>query len=434
MAETKTRSTWTGGTAMKDEDRTRELLIDELREMRGRVGEWEVSEMQHKRTEESLLQRDSEFRAIFQAFPDLYFRLDSDGIILDYNAGCTSYFYVPPEVFLGKRMQSVLPFDVGQQFQGAIAKVLRTKSLVNIEYSLPMPKGDRAYEARLLPLFEGQIIVVVRDVTEHRKLNEDLRRRTLELEEKNKELEAFSYSVSHDLRTPLLVIEGFARKLLEKYSNQLDAKGQQFLDIIYRNTQRMQQLIEDLLTFSHVEHQKMKWTEINMAELSKTVFEDLRNVDPEQTLMLGTLPSAFGDKSMIRQVLFNLLSNAFKFTRPKGRGVIEIGGKVEESRSIYYVKDNGIGFDMDCAPKLFNAFQRLHNPDEFEGTGVGLAIVKRIIQRHGGWVWGEGKENEGATFYFALPAEQSVLPKKAMASAGKSLDGIPTVGRKALDG
>jgi len=247
----------------------------------------------------------------------------------------------------------------------------------------------------------------------------ELRRRVAELEAVNMELKAFNYSVSHDLRTPLLMIGGFCRKLLERYSKQLDAKGQQFLDIIYRNTQNMQQLINDLLTFSSLDSQKMKSSEIDMGELAKAVFEELRDFSPGQALVLKTLPQARGDRAMIRQVFVNLLSNAFKFTRPKGNGVIEIGGMTEENKIIYYVRDSGVGFDMQDVHKLFNVFQRLHDPDEFEGTGVGLAIVRRIVQRHGGWVWAEGRVDEGATFYFSLPPGGLAVPKKAMLSAGK---------------
>ncbi len=416
---------------MKDEDKSRQQLIDELIEMRQRMAALEASEKKHEREEEALLQRTSELRAIFRAFPDLYFRLGPDGTIVDYNAGHTSYLYVAPEAFLGKRMQDVLPPKIGHQFQEAISQVLKTKRMVSVEYELPMPTGGQNYEARLLPLLERQVVVVVRDISERRrseeeikKLNKDLELRAMELETINMELKAFNYSVSHDLRAPLLVIGGFTRKLLEKYSPQLDAKGQQFLDTIYRNTQNMQQLIDDLLTFSNLDNRKIKVSEVNMGDLAKAVFEELRDFDPERTLILKTLPQVRGDKAMIRQVFVNLLSNAFKFTKPKGNGVIEIGSMKEENKAVYYVRDNGIGFDMQDSNKLFNVFQRLHSPDEFEGTGVGLAIVKRIISRHGGWVWAEGRVNEGATFYFSLPMEKPAVPKKTKAPEEKTANEI----------
>jgi light-regulated signal transduction histidine kinase (bacteriophytochrome) len=200
-------------------------------------------------------------------------------------------------------------------------------------------------------------------------------------------------------------MNGLSRLLLERYSSHLDAKGQQFLSTMYSGTQKMLQLIDDLLTFSRSEHQQMELSDIDMEELGKAVFEELRSGFPVQTLLLDikTLPPARGDQSMIRQVFVNLLSNAIKFTRPKGAGVIEIGCIVKETQNIYYVKDNGVGFNMQYAGKLFGVFQRQHTGDEFEGTGVGLAIVQGIIQRHGGQVWAEGEVSKGATFYFTLP-------------------------------
>jgi light-regulated signal transduction histidine kinase (bacteriophytochrome) len=253
---------------------------------------------------------------------------------------------------------------------------------------------------------------LIRDITERRvaeqeikKLNDDLRRRTLALEAANKELEAFSYSVSHDLRTPLIAAGGFSRLLLEKYGPSLDEKGQEFLNKIYSNCKQMLQLIDDLFAFSRLGHQEIKALGIDMGQMARAVFEELKLLDPGRSLLLKvqSLPSARGDPAMIRQVFTNLLSNAMKFTRPMENGVIEVGGTVQESQNIYYIKDNGIGFDMKQATRLFSVFERLHGTDEFEGTGIGLAIVQRIIHRHGGWVWAEGKVNGGATFYFTLP-------------------------------
>jgi PAS domain S-box-containing protein len=258
----------------------------------------------------------------------------------------------------------------------------------------------------------NMILLAIEDITERKKaedeikkLNKGLKRRTIELESAYKELETFSYSVSHDLRAPLVVIGGFSRVLLEKYSNHLDAKGQRFLSIIHSNTDKMLQLIDDLLTFSRSEHQQMKPSNIDMGELAKAAFEELKSIVPEQTLRLDikTLSPVRGDQSMIRQVFVNLLSNAIKFTRPKGAGVIQIDCMVKENQNVYCVKDNGVGFNMQDAGELFGVFQRRHTVDQFEGTGVGLAIVQRIINRHGGKVWAEGEVNKSAAFYFTLP-------------------------------
>lgn len=241
------------------------------------------------------------------------------------------------------------------------------------------------------------------------KLNRDLEHRVLErtaqLEAANKELEAFSYSVSHDLRAPLIVIAGFSRLLLKRYSNHLDAKGQRFLYTIDKNTQNMVQLIDDLLTFSRFGCQQMKASHINMKELVKSVFGGIKFINPERVpqLKIKTIPDVVADQSMIRQVFVNLLSNAVKFTKNKSVPIIEVDGWAEDNQNVYCVKDNGAGFNMEDADKLFDAFQRLHHSEEFDGCGVGLSIVQRIIQRHGGRVWAEGKVHEGATFYFTLP-------------------------------
>ncbi len=241
------------------------------------------------------------------------------------------------------------------------------------------------------------------------RLHEQVRQHAAELEqrvaERTAELEAFSYSVSHDLRTPLLTIDGFSRMLLEDYSDQLDAEGQRLLRTICRNSQNMGRLIDDLLAFSRLGRQEMRPAEIKMSELTRTVCAELTATAPERKLQfnLQPLPPAHGDQSMIRQVLVNLLSNAIKFTGPREVAVIEVGAAEEENHNVYYVKDNGVGFEMTYADKLFGVFERLHSEDEFAGTGVGLAFVQRILHRHGGRVWAEGKVGEGATVYFTLP-------------------------------
>lgn len=240
-------------------------------------------------------------------------------------------------------------------------------------------------------------------------LHEQVGQHAAELEqrvtERTAELEAFSYSVSHDLRTPLLTIDGFSQMLLDDYSDQLDAEGQRLLKTICSNSQNMGRLIDDLLAFSRLGRQEMRPAEIKMNELAGAVCAELQTTVPERKLQfhLQPLPPAHGDQPMIRQVLVNLLSNAIKFTGPREIANIEIGAEEEENQNIYYVKDNGVGFEMKYADKLFGVFQRLHSYDEFAGTGVGLAFVQRIIHRHGGRVWADGIVGEGTTVYFTLP-------------------------------
>ena len=238
------------------------------------------------------------------------------------------------------------------------------------------------------------------------KLNSDLQRRAAELVAANKELEAFSYSVSHDLRAPLRAVDGFSRMVLKQQAGRLDDDGRRMLGVIHGETQRMGQLIDDLLSFSWLGRQQIQPAPIDMHALAREVFDELAVREPERKLRLDLqeLPPASGTPEMIRQVWVNLIANAIKFTKERETGEIEIGTREDgEGGRDYYVKDNGAGFDMRSAGKLFGVFHRLHSQQEFPGTGVGLALVQRIVQRHGGRVRAEAEVDRGAAFYFTLP-------------------------------
>jgi two-component system sensor kinase len=228
--------------------------------------------------------------------------------------------------------------------------------------------------------------------------------RTRALRETNAELEAFSYSVSHDLRAPLRAIHGFARILLEDHGTSLDPEAKRVLGVIDENTRRMGQLIDDLLAFSRLGRKELETAPVDMADLVRTVAAEVRRSAGDRPLdiAIGPLPPARGDRDMLRQAVTNLLDNAAKFTRHRAPGHIEVGHRADGAETVYYVKDNGAGFDPRYAGKLFGVFQRLHRAEEFEGTGVGLAIVQRIVLRHGGRVWAEGQPDAGATFFFTL--------------------------------
>jgi two-component system sensor kinase len=232
-----------------------------------------------------------------------------------------------------------------------------------------------------------------------------LKRAREQLESLNKELEAFAYSVSHDLRAPLRGIDTYSGVLLEDYQERLDEEGKRLLQLVRDLTKRMNQLIDDLLKFSRLGRHPMESTVVDMTALARNVFNDLMITYPQRQVQfdLGELPAAHGDLSLIRQVFVNLISNALKFTRPRDKAVIKVEGESGADLNTYHVRDNGVGFDQAYAEKLFGVFQRLHSEAEFEGTGVGLALVQRIVQRHGGKIRAEAKENEGATFSFTLP-------------------------------
>ncbi|HYN07181.1 MAG TPA: ATP-binding protein [Vicinamibacterales bacterium] len=235
--------------------------------------------------------------------------------------------------------------------------------------------------------------------------------RTAALEAANRELEAFSYSVSHDLRAPLRAVDGFARILVEDHGRELTPEARKCLDVITDRTRHMGNLIDDLLRFSRLGRQPLTRGSIDMTALATTVAEDLRRADPERAvdITVDPLPPAQGERSLIKQVLVNLMQNALKFTRSRPQAHIVVGCRHDAGDPVYFVRDNGVGFDMTYADKLFGVFQRLHRAEDFEGTGVGLAIVQRIINRHGGRVWAEAAIDQGATFFFTLPekAEQS---------------------------
>lgn len=249
--------------------------------------------------------------------------------------------------------------------------------------------------------FLGERIEKVRILNE---LNENLKKESKKLEDANEELEAFAYSVSHDLRVPLRAIDGFSRIIMEDYEDKLDDEGKRLLNIIRENTMKMGHLIDDILLLSRASRQEMRMSPLDMESLVMGVFEELKPSIGDRNIQLEVkhLPSAYGDRTLLTQVFSNLISNSIKFTRLKENAVIEVGAKEGKDENMYYVMDNGAGFNMKYANKLFGLFQRLHGSDEFEGTGVGLSIVQRIVRRHGGHVWGEGKVDEGATIYFTL--------------------------------
>lgn len=236
-------------------------------------------------------------------------------------------------------------------------------------------------------------------------LRDALNKKNRELELTRQELERFTYSVSHDLRAPLRAIEGFSKILLEDYGGKIDEDGQRYLKILENSSQKMTRLLDDLLQLSRLGRQEMKPSRLDMRELVASVWQELQSKRMGRQIEFkpGPLPEAWGDAALLRLVWLHLLGNAVKFTAPKENAIIEVTGAMEPDRIVYCVKDNGVGFNMKAAGKLFGVFQRLHSEEEFIGSGMGLAIVQRLVRRHSGDVWAEAEKDRGATFCFSLP-------------------------------
>ena len=272
------------------------------------------------------------------------------------------------------------------------------------------PVLERHYEVFAYRPALHRFAVIFMDITYRKQAEMAVQEKTRLLEDANKEMESFSYSVSHDLRAPLRAIDGYSRMILKKKGDQFDEETRRQFQVIRDNTQMMEQLIDAILNFSRLGRQGITLSEINMDSLFRTVWEELLTINPDRRLILkmAQLPPVGGDYALMRQVITNILANAIKFTKDRDEALIEVGSHVKESETVFFIRDNGAGFDMQYYDKLFTVFHRLHNNIDFEGTGVGLAIVQRIINRHGGHVWAEGKVHEGAVFYFSLPGKSEI--------------------------
>jgi two-component system, sensor histidine kinase and response regulator len=291
-------------------------------------------------------------------------------------------------------------------FKPFMPEVLRAKVAVFVELFQKTAEVRRQAEQLAVANQALQAVIAARQRADEeiKTLNEHLKRRAIELEMVNKELEAFSYSVSHDLRTPLRSIDGFGTMLLEDYSDVLDAQGKHYLQRVREASQYMGQLIDDLLNLSRVMRTDIRRTTVDLSALAHAVATELQQTQPRRQVEFVIAPGLVvgGDANLLRVVLVNLLGNAWKFTGNQAQARIEFGVTPQQGHTVYFVHDNGVGFDMAYADKLFGAFQRLHRATEFAGTGIGLATVQRIIHRHGGHIWAEGAVNQGATFYFTL--------------------------------
>jgi PAS domain S-box-containing protein len=377
-----------------------------------------------RRAEDALRASQARLAGILDIAEDAIISANADQRIILFNQGAERTFgYAAGEVF-GQAIEQLLPERFRVAHRQHMAEFARSPSIARRMGARREVFGVRKdgiefpAEASIsrLDTPEGPVFtVILRDVTERRRaeaeirsLTADLERRvrdrTTELEIANRELEAFCYSVSHDLRAPLRAIDGFSQALLEDYLSHLNAKGQEYLQRVRAASQRMAQLIDDLLQLSRLTRGALRRQEVDLSGLARTVAEDLRLQEPERHVEFASADgvTASADPALMRVVFDNLLGNAWKFTSRKEPARIEFGVSEHEGQPVYFVRDNGAGFDMSHAGKLFGAFQRLHAASAFPGTGIGLATVQRIIHRHGGSVWAEGAVEQGAAFYFTL--------------------------------
>lgn len=377
----------------------------------------------YEKTREEQRQSESRFRLLAENSTDMISRHNPEGIYLYVSPACQRLFGYEPEELLGR---SAFDF-VHPEDKDSINKTLKTilSQPITTTSTFRFLQKDGSYtwcettSHAIINSMTGETTEIhasTRDITARKRVEEEIYAINTELENRveertsqlaiaNRELEAFSYSVSHDLKAPLRSINGFSKIMEEDYGPQLDSTALGYLNLIRSSSDQMEQLINDLLELSHVNLKEMTLSEVNLSDICRELLEDLRTSQPARQVEIDIEENLVAkvDKNLIRIVLDNLLRNAWKFTGKKMNAKIEVRGMKRDGKSVYLVRDNGVGFDMAFADKVFNPFQRLHSDQEFEGTGIGLALVRRIINRHNGEIWIEAEVNKGATIYFSLP-------------------------------
>ncbi len=391
---------------------TRNPRPDELSEPR-LTSTQPVSDADYRRADEAR----ARLAAIVESSDDAIIGKTLDGIITSWNPAAERlYGYAPGEV-IGRAISVLIPPERPDELPQILARLRAGERVAHYETVRVRKDGARVdVSLSISPVRDasGRIFgaaTIARDIGERKRaeaeraeLARQLARYTAELEAANRELEAFSYAVSHDLRAPLRSIDGFSQALLEDYGDTLDASGQDYLRRVRAATQRMGELIDDLLELARVTRAELRREPVDLSDLARGIVERLREAEPARQVELAIANglASEGDPRLLRIALENLLGNAWKFTGGRPDARIEFGSSDRDGERVYFVRDNGVGFDMAYAQKLFGAFQRLHTSAEYPGTGVGLATVQRIIHRHGGRIWAEAQPEAGATFSFTL--------------------------------
>jgi len=386
------------------------LLMSEL---------WRIT--QRQQAEVAVRRGEEMYRSLVEHLPQRIIVKDRNSVFVSCNANFAREHALQPEQIAGLDDFAFYPRELAEKYRADDQAVMAAEIPSELEELNQVDGQERWVHVHKVPYRDdlGQVVGVLgifEDITSRKQaeaeicsLNQSLERRvqerTAQLLAANGELEAFSYSVSHDLRAPLRAIHGFARILMDDYRQQLDDQGRRVLDVVSSEAQRMGRLIDDLLNFCRLGKCALQVAHVDMEGMVREVYCELRHgaTGRQVELYVDRLPAATADPVLVRQVWANLLDNALKYTRRQARARIEIGGSTANGESVYYIRDNGVGLDTRYADKLFRVFERLHEPEEFEGTGVGLATVQRIVQLHDGRVWVESEPERGATFFFTLP-------------------------------
>lgn len=369
-----------------------------------------------KATEEALFNSERLYKAIVQTETELVCRFSKDGVLTFVNDAYCRYFKRSIGELLGATILPPIPEEDRKKISQLLGGITPDNAMANLDFRIVLDQEIYWHNWSFCGIFDqdsGELIryqAVGRDITENKRNEQQLIKKTKELETANRELEAFSYSVSHDLRAPLRSIDGFSKILAEDYDQVLDDEGKRLLGIISENSKQMAELIDDLLAFSRVSRKEVEKVPFDMTDLVNSILIEFKRLPENRSAEIVVKPMNHikSDKAMLRQLWVNLLSNAIKFSQNQLPPRIEIGQIEENGEDIYYIRDNGVGFDMRYAHKVFGVFQRLHRREEFPGTGVGLAIVHRIVSKNKGKIWVDSIPNQGTAFYFTFPGESIV--------------------------
>jgi len=369
---------------------------------------------------EALRKSELKFRTLAENAPDIIARFDRKLRHIYVNDRTAEVLGIPKKEIIGKTHPE-LGYDekLVNLWQQKIRGVFMKKKKINIEYHIQVAEGKRYFESSLVPEFDKKanvatVLGITRDVTHFKEHEQKINALNMQLEQKNrdlslmnKELKSFTFSVSHDLRTPLRSIKGFSEALKEDYSENWPEEAKDYLRRILRASDRMTHLIDSLLELSRLSRKKLVSEKINLSQIARKFSSELRNSHPERNVefVIEDGLEALGDPQLMNAVLQNLIRNAWKFTKQCSIPRIEFGGSNQKKKKVFFVRDNGAGFDMSYSHKLFTPFQRLHSSSDFPGAGVGLSTVQRIIHRHNGRIWAEAEEGKGATFFFSLGNE-----------------------------